>query len=44
MEATYAHMGVEIQRSIYLISYTRPDLLSTKGDPGSRRLAMPYLS
>jgi len=44
LEEKLGHMGVEAQRSIYLTSYTRHDVLSTKGDMGSRRLAMPYLA
>ncbi len=44
VEELLGHLGVEVQRSIYLTSYTRHDVLSTKGDMGSRRLAMPYLS
>jgi len=44
VEEQLGHLGVEVQRSIYLTSYTRHDVLSTKGDMGSRRLAMPYLA
>ncbi|MGM0689577.1 MAG: CoA protein activase [Bacillota bacterium] len=44
LEEQLGHMGVEVRRSIYLTSYTRHDVLSTKGDMGSRRLAMPYLA
>ncbi|MDW7738434.1 MAG: CoA protein activase [Bacillota bacterium] len=43
LEEQLGHMGVEVRRSIYLTSYTKHDVLSTKGDMGSRRLAMPYL-
>ncbi len=44
IEEQLGHMGVEVRRSIYLTSYVRHDVLSTKGDMGSRKLAMPYLS
>lgn len=44
LEEQLGHMGVEARRSIYLTSYARHDVLSTKGDMGSRRLAMPYLA
>ncbi len=44
VEEQLGHLGVEVQRSIYLTSYTKHDVLSTKGDMGSRKLAMPYLS
>lgn len=44
LEEQLGHMGVEVRRSIYLTSYTRHDVLSTKGDMDSRRLAMPYLA
>lgn len=44
LEEQLGHMGVEVRRSIYLTSYTRHDVLSTKGDMGSRSLAMPYLA
>jgi len=44
VEEQLGHLGVEVRRSIYLTSYTRHDVLSTKGDMGSRNLAMPYLS
>ncbi len=43
-EEQLGHLGVEVQRSIYLTSYTRHDVLSTKGDMGSRNLARPYLA
>jgi predicted nucleotide-binding protein (sugar kinase/HSP70/actin superfamily) len=43
LEEQLGHMGVEVRRSIYLAGYTHHDVLSTKGDMGSRRLAMPYL-
>ncbi len=43
LEEQLGHMGVEVRRSIYLSGYTHHDILSTKGDMGSRRLAMPYL-
>lgn len=44
LEEQLGHMGVEVRRSIYLTSYTHHDVLSTKGDMGSRTLAMPYLA
>ncbi len=44
VEEQLGHLGVEVRRSIYLTSYTRHDVLSTRGDMGSRTLAMPYLS
>jgi len=44
LEEQLGHMGVEVRRSIYLTSYTYHDVLSTKGDMGSRTLAMPYLA
>ena len=44
IEETLGHLGVEVRRSIYLTSYTRHDVLSTKGDMSSRSLAMPYLN
>jgi len=44
IEEQLGHLGVEVQRSIYLTSYTRHDVLSTRGDMGSRNLAMPYLA
>ncbi len=44
LEEQLGHMGVEVRRSIYLTSYTRHDILSTRGDMGSRTLAMPYLA
>jgi len=44
LEEQLGHMGVEVRRSIYLTSYTRHDVLSTKGDMSSRRLAVPYLA
>jgi predicted nucleotide-binding protein (sugar kinase/HSP70/actin superfamily) len=37
-------MGVEVRRSIYLTSYAHHDVLSTRGDMGSRKLALPYLA
>jgi predicted nucleotide-binding protein (sugar kinase/HSP70/actin superfamily) len=43
LEEQLGHMGVEVRRSIYLAGYTHHDVLSTRGDMGSRRLAMPYL-
>ncbi|MBM4236126.1 MAG: CoA protein activase [Firmicutes bacterium] len=43
LEEMLGQMGVEVRRSIYLAGYTHHDVLSTKGDKGSRRLAMPYL-
>ncbi len=44
VEEQLGHLGVEVQRSIYLTSYTRHDVLSIRGDMGSRQLAMPYLA
>lgn len=44
LEEQLGHMGVEVRRSIYLTSYTRHDVLSTKGDMGSVALALPYLA
>lgn len=44
LEEQLGHMGVEVRRSIYLAGYTHHDVLSTRGDMGSRSLAMPYLS
>jgi len=44
VEEQLGHLGVEVQRSIYLTSYTRHDVLSTRGDMGSRQLALPYLA
>ncbi len=44
IEEQLGHMGVEVRRSIYLTSYARHDVLSTRGDMGSRKLAMPYLA
>ncbi len=44
IEEKLGHLGVEVRRSIYLTSYTRHDVLSTRGDMGSRKLAMPYLA
>lgn len=44
VEETLGHMGVDVRRSIYLTSYTRHDVFSTRGDMGSRSLAMPYLA
>lgn len=44
LEEKLGHMGVEVRRSIYLTSYTKHDVLSTKGDMKSRDLAMPYLA
>lgn len=43
LEEQLGHLGVEVRRSIYLTSYTRHDVLSTKGDMGSVKLAIPYL-
>ena len=43
IEEMLGHLGVQVRRSIYLTSYTRHDVLSTKGDMGSRKLALPYL-
>jgi predicted nucleotide-binding protein (sugar kinase/HSP70/actin superfamily) len=44
LEETLGHLGVEVRRSIYLTSYTRHDVLSTRGDMNSRTLAKPYLA
>jgi predicted nucleotide-binding protein (sugar kinase/HSP70/actin superfamily) len=44
LEEQLGHMGVEVRRSIYLTSYAHHDVLSTKGDMGSRTLALPYLA
>lgn len=44
IEETLGHLGVEVRRSIYLTSYTRHDVLSTRGDMSSRILAEPYLA
>ncbi len=44
VEEQLGHLGVEVRRSIYLTSYTKHDVLSTRGDMGSRTLAMPYLA
>lgn len=44
VEEQLGHMGVEVRRSIYLTSYAHHDVLSTRGDMGSRTLAMPYLA
>ena len=44
LEESLGHLGVEARRSIYLTSYTRHDVLSTRGDLNSRSLAMPYLA
>jgi len=44
LEEQLGHMGVEVRRSIYLTSYAHHDVLSTKGDMGSRKLALPYLA
>ncbi len=44
LEEQLGHLGVEVRRSIYLTSYTKHDILSTKGDIKSRDLAMPYLA
>ncbi len=43
VEETLGHMGAAVRRSIYLTSYTKHDVLSTKGDLRSRKLAEPYL-
>ncbi len=43
LEEQLGHLGVEVRRSIYLTSYTRHDVLSNRGDMGSRSLALPYL-
>ena len=43
VEELLGDLGVRVRRSIYLTSYTRHDVLSTKGDMGSRKLALPYL-
>jgi predicted nucleotide-binding protein (sugar kinase/HSP70/actin superfamily) len=44
IEETLGHLEVEVRRSIYLTSYTRHDVLSTRGDMNSRTLAKPYLA
>ncbi len=44
IEEQLGQLGVEVRRSIYLTSYARHDVLSTKGDMASRKLAMPYLA
>lgn len=43
VEETLGEMGVQVQRSIYLTNYTKHDVLSTKGDLRSKKLAQPYL-
>lgn len=43
VEETLGEMGVRVRRSIYLTSYTKHDVLSTKGDLRSKKLAQPYL-
>lgn len=43
VEETLGHMGAAVRRSIYLTSYTRHDVLSTRGDLRSQKLAEPYL-
>jgi predicted nucleotide-binding protein (sugar kinase/HSP70/actin superfamily) len=43
LEEQLGQMGVEVRRSIYLTGYAHHDVLSTKGDMGSRSLAIPYL-
>ncbi|HHX86975.1 MAG TPA: CoA protein activase, partial [Firmicutes bacterium] len=43
LEETLGHMGVTVRRSIYLTSYTKHDVLSTRGDLRSQKLAEPYL-
>lgn len=43
VEETLGHMGTAVRRSIYLTSYTRHDVLSTRGDMRSQKLAEPYL-
>jgi predicted nucleotide-binding protein (sugar kinase/HSP70/actin superfamily) len=43
VEETLGEMGVHVRRSIYLTSYTKHDVLSTKGDLRSKKLARPYL-
>ncbi len=44
VEEALGHLGAEVRRSIYLTSYTRHDVLSTRGDMNSRSLAQPYLA
>lgn len=44
LEETLGRLGAEVRRSIYLTSYTRHDILSTRGDLNSRSLARPYLA
>ncbi|NLA10590.1 MAG: CoA protein activase [Firmicutes bacterium] len=43
VEETLGEMGVRVRRSIYLTSYTKHDVISTKGDLRSKKLARPYL-
>ncbi|NMA91802.1 MAG: CoA protein activase [Firmicutes bacterium] len=43
VEETLGHMGAAVRRSIYLTNFTRHDVLSTKGDMRSRKLAEPYM-
>ena len=43
VEETLGHMGATVRRSIYLTSYTKHDIMSTRGDLRSRKLAAPYL-
>lgn len=43
VEETLGEMGVRVRRSIYLTSYTKHDVISTRGDLRSKKLARPYL-
>ncbi|NLA26166.1 MAG: CoA protein activase [Firmicutes bacterium] len=43
VEETLGEMGVHVRRSIYLTSYTKHDVLSTRGDLRSKKLARSYL-
>lgn len=44
VEETLGEMGARVRRSIYLTNYTKHDVLSTRGDLRSKKLAQPYLS
>ncbi len=43
VEETLGEMGAAVRRSIYLTSYTKHDILSTKGDLRSKKPARTYL-
>ncbi len=43
VEETLGEMGARVRRSIYLTNYTKHDVLSTRGDLRSKKLARPYL-